>query len=170
MSLGDPALVARAKAIAAACSTQQSPCRRNRCRRRSLTRECRGSWRRRRQTASRLWSGFRHLRHEADVNAQRCASCLFPSFGSTKLVKAILRLLESRGLESTILDNAVADDESAVAQHVPWKYSNPQLSKLFRNASPKATFPRTDHSTESYAATNASASLIDLTDSTAVAT
>lgn len=100
MSLGDPALVACAKAIAAACSTQQSPCRRKRCRRRSPTRECRGSWRRRRQMVSRLWSGFRHPCHEPDVNAQRRAGCLFPSFASTKLVKAILRLLESRGLES----------------------------------------------------------------------
>lgn len=49
-------------------------------------------------------------------------------------------------------------------------YSNLKLPKVFRNASLNATFPQTDHSRESDAATNASASLIDLTNSTAAAT
>lgn len=47
MSSGDPALVSGAQAFAAACSTQQSACRRKRCCGRSLTRESPGYWRRR---------------------------------------------------------------------------------------------------------------------------
>lgn len=56
------------------------------------------------QMVSRLWSGFRHLCHEPDVNAQRCAGCRFPSFAQPSSFEPILRLLDSRCLESTTLD------------------------------------------------------------------
>lgn len=83
----------------------------------------------------------------------------------------ILRLLESRYLESTTFGLTRSQPTSRLLLYASRRrYSNPQLSRLFRNASPNATFPRTDYSSEADAATNASASLTDLANSTAAAT
>lgn len=100
------------------------------------------------QMVSRLWSGFRHLRHERDVNAQRWPGCRFPSFAPNSF-EPILRLLESRCLESTIFGLTRSQPTSRLLLHASRRrYSNPQLSRLFRNASPNATFPQADHSSE----------------------
>lgn len=45
-----------------------------------------------------------------------------------------------------IWTNAFAADESALLHGSRRRYSNPQLSKVFRSAPPNATFPQTDHS------------------------
>lgn len=83
----------------------------------------------------------------------------------------ILSLLESRCFESTTFGLTRSQPTSRLLLHASRpRYSNPQLSRLFRNGSPHATFPQTDHSSEGDAATHANASLTDLANSTAAAT
>lgn len=76
------------------------------------------------------------------------------------------KLLETRAFgERDIWIDAFSANESAVAPRIRRAYSNPQPPKLFRNASPNATFAPTGHSRDEW-----SASLTDLANPTVAAT
>lgn len=121
---------------------------RKRCSRRSLGREIPAFSTSPRQMVSGLWSGFRHLRHKPDVNAKPYAGGLFrvvcvnetrlarSCSNPALLVTATFGLTRSRPMSPLLLHASRRT------------YSNPQPSKLFRNASPNATFPPTGHSRE----------------------
>lgn len=133
-----------AQAFAAARSTQQSACRGSGAVGVGWGKKSRSFLAPPRQMVSGLWSGFRHLCHKPDVNAKPCASGIFRSFhqrnpfdeacSNPALWPATFGLTRSQPMGRLLLHASRR------------RYSNPQLSKLFRNAPPNATFPQTDHS------------------------
>lgn len=96
---------------------------------------------------SRLGSGFRHLRHEPDLNAKRCAGGLF-RLRQPNSCEAISELLESRGLESaTSWIDALAAHDSVLAPRVPAGIFESEAAQGLSECVPERHFP-TDWSFE----------------------